>query len=109
MNNIKLPKGFKPLTVLSTSWKPTKKGDTVEGILRNIKAVNLPKTGKIPARTVNVFTITTSNGDVDVWESAALRALAKVRKGSRVAIVYLGLRKIPGRPQPMRDFAVGIK
>lgn len=106
---IALPKGFKPLTGLASSWKPTKPGDKVEGVLRNIKAVKLPKKGKIPARTVNVFTITTEKGDVDVWESAALRPLATVKKGSRVAVVYLGKRKIPGRPQAMRDFAVGVK
>lgn len=106
---IALPKGFKPITGLSASWKPRKKGETVQGILRNVRKVNLKKRGKIPARTVNVFTITTERGDVDVWESAALRALADVKKGSRVAVVYLGPRKIPGRPTPMRDFAVGVK
>lgn len=106
---MQLPKGFKPLTGLGESWKPKKKGETVQGVLRNSRSVNLKKRGKIPARTVQIYTITTDHGDVDVWESAALRALANVKKGQRVAIVYLGPRKIPGRPSPMRDFAVGVK
>lgn len=106
---IALPKGFKSITGLSESWKPKKKGERLEGALRNVRTIKIPKKGKEPARDWRVYVIATEHGDVEIGESAALRGLATVRKGSRVCIVYLGKRKIPGRPQPMRDFMVGVK
>ncbi len=109
MSNLKLPAGFKAVSGLGQSWKPKKKGETVQGILRNIRTVKIAKKGKQPAREWRIAVITTDSGDVEIGESAGVRALFDQKKGSRVAVQYLGLRKIPGRPQPMRDFVVGVK
>lgn len=106
---VALPAGFKAIGGLGQSWKPAKPGDTLQGVLKAVKKVNLPKKGKIPARTVPVYTIGTKDGDIQVWESAGLRALGTVKKGKTVAVVFLGKKKIPGQAQPMRDFAVGVK
>lgn len=109
MRQIALPKGFKP--ILGQSWKPKKVGETLQGILRNVRTVHIPKKGREPAREANIYVIHTIDGaDVDVWESAALRSLARVKKGTPVYLRYLGPRKIPGgRGAPMRDFLVATK
>lgn len=108
---VELPAGFKAIQGggdFAPSWD-WKKQPVIEGIMHGIRSVKLPKKGKIPAREVQVYTIRTKDGDVGVWESAGLRALKEVKKGKQVAIVYLGQKKIKGRPQPMRDFQVGVK
>jgi hypothetical protein len=109
MANMKLPAGFKPISGLGEAWKPTKVGETVHGVLHHVKVVHLPKKGKQPARDWNIYTIRTKAGDVEVGESAGLRALAKVKKGREVFIQYLGKKKIGGGRQPMRDFLVATK
>lgn len=108
---VQLPSGFKAIQGggdFAPSWD-WKKHPVIEGIMQGIRAVKLPKKGKIPAREVHVYTIRTKDGDVGVWESAGLRALNQVKKGKQVAIAYLGQKRIKGRPQPMRDFVVGVK
>lgn len=109
MSSIKLPAGFKAISGLGEAWKPQKTGESLQGILRNVRTVKVPKKGNRPAREVPIYTIQTAHGDTDVWHSAGLRALASVKKGQRVHLIYLGKRKIPGQVNPMRDFMVGVK
>ena len=105
-----LPKGFEPITGGgSDSWKPTKKGEEIIGTLIAVKSVHFEKEGKRPARDVSVFVIKPKTGDVSVWESAALRALKKVKKGKQIFIRYLGTRLIKKGQSPMRDYLVAVK
>lgn len=104
-----LPKGFTAITSGGNSWKPDKPGESIEGIMVGVKVVTIPKKGRQPERDCNVYKIKTKNGDVDVWESAGLRALANIKKGKPVYIAYVGKKKIPGQQQPMRDFVVATK
>jgi hypothetical protein len=106
---VELPKGFKAITG-SGDFAPNwdfEKQPLIEGVLKAVRAVTQNK-GKKDEREVNVYTITTKGGDLTVWESTALRALQDVKKGKRVAIAFQGFRKLKGRPQPMKDFTVGV-
>lgn len=104
-----LPKGFTAISFGGQSWKPEKPGDQIIGKLTGVKSVDLPKNGRIPARTVAVYSLTTDEGARDVWESGGLKALANVKKGQTVCIVFLGMKKLKGQANPMRDYAVGVK
>lgn len=104
-----LPKGFTAISRGGDSWKPEKPGDSVIGKMVGVKTVDLPKNGRIPARTLNVYSIETKEGVRSVWESGGLKALAEVKKGAQVAIVFVGLKKIKGQTNPMREFVVGTK
>lgn len=107
---VSLPAGFKAIGGFGgDSWQPKKPGDTVQGKFVGTKKVKVPKKGKREGYERNLHTIATKTGDVQVWQSAGLRALESVKKGTQVAIVYLGKKKIPGQVQPMRDYAVGTK
>lgn len=105
-----LPKGFKAISGGGNSWKPAKPGDSIEGIMAGSKVVSLPKNGRIPARDVNVYSIKQKSGEaIDVWESGGLKALAKIKKGKPVFIAFVGMKKIKGQSQPMREYLVGTK
>lgn len=104
-----LPAGFKAISGGGNSWKPAKKGESITGVMGKAKVVSLPKNGRIPARDVNVYNITTKDGSVDVWESGGLKALAKIKKGKPVYIQFIGMKKIKGQAQPMREYVVATK
>lgn len=104
-----LPKGFTAITGGGDSWRPEKVGASLQGVLRNVKKVHMPKKGKMAARDVNIYTITTPTGDVQVWESAGLRALATVKKGRQVFVQYVGKKVIGKGRNPMREFVVAVK
>lgn len=104
-----LPKGFTAITASGDSWKPEKKGATLQGVLIGVKTVHFEKKGKQPARDVPVYKIKTAEGEVSVWESASLRALADVKKGRHVFLQYLGLKQIKKGQSPMREYLVAVK
>jgi hypothetical protein len=109
---VALPKGFIAITGGGNSWQPKKPGEFIEGKLISVKTVHQEKKGKgknaVPARDVPVYTIATKNGDVQVWESAGLRALAQVKKGKTVYIAFIAKKSIGGG-KTFRDFAIGVK
>lgn len=111
MAKVTLPKGFQTISGFANSWKPDKKGSSLLGALVATKVVTVErKRGKkIVKEDVNKYTFHTSTGDVDVWESAGLRALAQVKKGQQVFIQYIGKRVITKGQNPMREFLVAVK
>lgn len=104
-----LPTGFKAISGGGNSWKPAKKGEAIQGVMIGVKTITMPKKGKQPARDVNLYTIRTKDADLGVFESGGLRALAKIKKGKQVYIQFLGMKKIPGQVQPMREYVVATK
>lgn len=106
---VTLPKGFKAITGGGDSWKPTKKGAAIQGVLSGVKTIHQEKRGKMPARDITLYTIKTKEGDVNVWGSAGLRALENVRKGKEVYIQYLGEKDVGKGKNPMRDYMVATK
>lgn len=111
MAKVTLPKGFQTISGFANSWKPDKKGASLQGKLVAIKSVEVSrKQGKkIVKADVNKYTIRTAAGDVDVWESAGLRTLQQVKKGQEVFIQYIGKRVITKGQNPMREFLVAVK
>ena len=105
-----LPKGFSAINSNGgDSWRPEKEGDSITGNLVKSEVISIPKKGKIPAKDINLYTVKTADGDVKVWESAGLRALAKVKKGKAVFIQYLGLKEMGRGKNAMRDYLVAVK
>jgi hypothetical protein len=109
-----LPPGFKAISGGGDSWKPDKAGESIMGNLIDIKKVHFDaeKKGKKvvqEARDVNVYTIRTKDGEVRVWHSAGLAALAKVKKGCAVFIQYLGTLPARKGRSGMRDYLVATK
>lgn len=105
---VELPKGFTAITRGGDSWKGEKPGDTLQGVLIGSKTVSMPARGRQPARDVELYSIETEDGTKrDVFESAGLRALADVKKGTPVCIVYVGLKSVGKGKNPMRDYLVG--
>lgn len=110
LKKVTLPKGFKAITGGGgDSWKPEKAGATLHGVMAGSKSVHFEKKGNQPARDVNIYTIRTKEGDVNVWASAGLSALEKIKKGKEVFIQYLGLKKMGKGKNPMRDYIVATK
>lgn len=105
-----LPAGFKAITGGGgDSWKPTKKGESILGTMAGVKSVHFEKEGKRAARDVNIYTVKTKEGDLNVWESAGLRALAKIKKGKAVFIQYLGDRVMKKGQSAMHEYVVATK
>lgn len=104
-----LPSGFKALENIGKFFSGKEPGDQLVGKLVKVESKHFPK-GRYPARDANVYTIRTKDGnDVEVTQSGGLGALQQVKKGQTVAIVYLGMKKLKGRREPMREYAVGVK
>jgi hypothetical protein len=116
-NSIKarLPAGYKAIEGGGSSWKTDKKGDNIEGKLIKVKVVHMPSRGKKgtssfqAARDVNLYSIETKDGVVNVFQSAGLKALESVKKGRSVFIQYIGSRVISKGQNPMREFIVATK
>jgi hypothetical protein len=104
-----LPKGYKSITG-GSSWKPDKPGDFIEGKYKGAKVLEMPKRGRIPARDVNLHSITQKDGTaIDIFQSGGLKALESLKKGQQVFIQYVGKKVITKGQQPMREFIVGTK
>lgn len=98
-----LPKGYKAITG-GGSWQYELK-PVLEGAL--------VKFGKTPSKykkgeTQRFAILATKDGDVTVWESAALRALFDLKPKAKVCLMFRGMKKIKGRKLPMKDFVVGV-
>lgn len=113
-SKIQLPAGFKAVSAGGDSWKPEDVGASITGILHSVKSVHFDeeKKGKKvtqEARDVNVYTIRTKAGDVQVWQSAGLKALADIKKGKQVFIRFDGMGTAKkGRSAP-RLYTVATK
>lgn len=104
---VQLPKGFTAITGGGNSHD-FKKEKTLQGVLVGVKKVTQNK-GKKDERTVRLAIIRKADGtETAVWESAGNRALFDVKKGKKVFIALVGMKKLPGRKQPMKDFVVAV-
>ncbi len=109
VKKVSLPKGFTSIGGMGESWKPDRIGTALHGKMLGVKVVKVErKRGKETVKEpVNVYTIESKDGgEVQVWESAGLRALQKVKKGQGVFIQLVGKRVIKKGQQPMRVFEV---
>lgn len=111
----RLPAGYKAIEGGGNAWRTDKKGDSIEGKLIKVKVVHMPAQGKKntpsfrPARDVNLYSIETASGVVNVFQSAGLKALESVKKGKSVYIQYIGSRIIKKGQAPMREYIVATK
>lgn len=111
----KLPAGYKAIEGGGNAWKTEKKGESIEGKLIKVKVIKMPARGKKgsssyqAARDVNLYTIETASGVVNVFQSAGLKALESVKKGKSVFIQYIGKRVITKGQNPMREYIVATK
>lgn len=111
----KLPAGYKAIEGGGNAWKTDKKGESIEGKMIKVKVVKMPAQGKkgTPSyrapRDVNLYSIETANGIVNVFQSAGLKALESVKKGRSVYIQYIGQRVITKGQNPMREYIVATK
>lgn len=106
-----LPAGFKQITGdFAPKWD-FKKNPELQGTVFEIKAVAGKRKGKNKRKDSRVMTIADSNGEIHaVWHSAGLNGLFDTaEKGSEVYIRYVGLKKIAGKPQPMKEFVTAMK
>lgn len=111
----KLPAGYKAIEGGGNAWKTEKKGESIEGKLIKVKVIKMPSRGKKgtnsfqAARDVNLYSIETASGVVNVFQSAGLKALESVKKGHSVFIQYIGKRVITKGQNPMREYIVATK
>lgn len=104
-----LPAGFKK--VESRTYDPLEQAQLI-GVL--ISFYEVPKKDfhdgtYVPGSKQRVAKVRDDSGVVwNVYESGALGPLFDLGQGERVAIVYLGTRKIEGREKAMKDYAVGV-
>jgi hypothetical protein len=108
-NKPQLPAGFKK--VEARVYDPMENAQLV-GVI--VSFFDVPKKdfhdgNYVPGSKQRVAKVRDDAGIVwSVYESGALGPLFDLGIGERVAIVYLGMRKIEGREKPMKDFAVGV-
>jgi hypothetical protein len=103
-----LPKGYRDITG-GASWRPKKPGEHIEGRYAGSKTIHLPKKGRQAARDLNIHRIDTVDGQLEVLQSAGLKALEGLKKGTSVYIQFTGMKKLGGGRNPMREFVVGTK
>lgn len=109
---VSLPKGFTSIGGFGESWKPTKKGEILQGKLAGVRVqmVDRKRGKKTVKEPWNIYTIRTSDGgEMQVGESAGLRALSRVKKGQEVYIRFDGKRVIKKGQQPMREYTIAVK
>src|SRR5256885_2277436 len=99
-----LPTGYKPIERggFAASWD-FRKQPLIEGVFNGFRTIEQGK-----GRQKREVKVTEIDGRT-VWESAALRPLFDLKKGTRVAIAFTGFKKIPGRTQPMKLFEIGVQ
>lgn len=106
-----LPKGFKAISGLGSTWD-FEKEPCIEGKIVTFGEVQSrykdPETKKFKMQK-NCTIELKDKSTRTVWESAALRSLFDQKEGAQVAIVFLGRKKLEGRKEPMKNFLVGVK
>jgi hypothetical protein len=106
-DDFNLDKNFQefPLSDMPQGVEWTTEGQTVEGILYDIKE-------HIGDNDSRIITLKTEKGFVGVWESRGLSRLfdsyTRLR-GCTARIVFTGTRKLKGKKQPMKLFQVFLK
>lgn len=110
---IELPSGYTAITSGGSSWD-YKTNPILEGKIVGFRTVQSTKyfekvNGKKVPKEQRVCDLETSDGRVSVFESAALSALYDLKEGTRVCVVFQGLKKIANRDKPMKLFSVGVK
>lgn len=106
--NVQLPEGYTAISggEFGERWD-FEANPVIEGTVDGVREVE-SGTGK-QKRTSRVLTVQTSDGPIDVWESASLRKFFdEVEDGSEVAVAFMGYKDV-GRPQPMKNFVGAIK
>jgi hypothetical protein len=104
-----LPTGFKK--VEARVYNPTETPQLVGVIVTffEVPRKDFHDGNYVPGSKQRVCKVRDDAGVVwSVYESGALGPLFDLGQGERVAVVYLGLRRIEGREKPMKDFAVGV-
>ena len=75
------------------TWKPTKEGEELIGIVKEIKT-------KVGKHESNVYVMTTGDGDMDVWGCKLLDDnISKDDIGKKLRILYKG-----DKPSPNGDY-----
>jgi hypothetical protein len=104
-----LPAGFKK--VEARTYDPLEQAQLI-GVI--ISFFEVPKKdfhdgNFVPGSKQRVAKVRDDSGMVwSVYESGALGPVFDLGIGERVAIVYIGLRKIEGREKAMKDFVIGV-
>lgn len=106
---VSLPKGFKAISGFGGSWQ-FKTEKTLVGSVVGFKTIDSQyKDDRGKPKKQRIATIRRADGtEVSVFESGALRPLFDLKRGTKVAIIFKGLKKIKGRKQPMKDFEIGV-
>lgn len=110
MKKVSLPKGFNPIAA-GGQFAPShdfRLEKICTGALLAVRKTTFDK-GKKDERTVRIATIKTAKGERSVWESAGNRALFDVKKGTQVFVQYIGMKKLKGKKNAMREFVVAVK
>jgi hypothetical protein len=105
-----LPKGFTAVTGGGGNSVEWKKGVVVTGVVLEVKDIQKkdPKKGEKP--TTRIMRVKTKDGEVGVWEKAALAGLFdKARKGKIVYIEHIGMGKAKKGQSAPNLFVAGIK
>lgn len=97
---VSLPKGFTSIGGFGESWKPTKKGASIEGVLLSIKKVKRKNVKKGENPHTQIATVRDKSGaEFQLWESARLRPLFTLKKGAKVFVRYDGMGKATQKGQ----------
>lgn len=107
-SRVELPKGFKAIEHIGNYWRGEKPGDSITGKLVKSGTKHFPK-GKYAARDANVYTLDVDGRKVEITQSGGLGALEQVKKGQMVYVQFLGMKKIKGKKESMREFLVAAK
>lgn len=109
---VALPKGFTSIGGFGESWRPTKKGASLQGVMKGSKTIKVERkrNGKTVKEPWTIYTIETNDGgEMQVGESSGLRALKSVKKGVEVFIRFDGMGKAKKGQNPPRLFTVATK
>lgn len=92
---VALPKGFTSVEGFGESWKPTKKGASIQGVIAGFKKVKKKKAlkkGELPF--YEICTIKTiDGGEQQLFKSAMLAPLFALKKGTKVFVRFDGIGK----------------
>lgn len=107
---IKLPAGFTAVSGMGGDSVEWKKGKIVTGNVLEVKTIDRKNAKKGEKKTTRLMRVATKDGDVTVWEKAALSGLFdKARKGKAVYIQHLGMGKAKKGQSAPHTFVSGIK
>ena len=82
------------------TWKPTEKGDSIEGKL-------IAKKEKVGENNSNLYTLETKEGARSVWGSAVLdNRMEQVEEGDLIRIEFKGREESSKGKQPTKIFKV---